>query len=75
MIVKYMAESGIISYEYRFVNKNGFKICYGSFDVKKESLIMRFKGNMLIDGEKLILTARHINKADREKLKEDNKDF
>ena len=68
-IAKYMAESGIISYEYRIVNEAGVKVCFGSVDVKKESPIVRFKGNLLIDGDKLLLTARHMNKADREMLK------
>ncbi len=69
-IAKYMAESGIISYEYRCVNKSGVKVCFGSVDVKKESPIVRFKGNLLIDGDKLLLTARHMTKADREELKQ-----
>ena len=68
-IAKYMAESGICSYEYRFVNKSGVKVCFGTIDVKKESPIVRFKGNLLIDGDKLLLTARHMGKADRETLK------
>lgn len=71
-IAKFMAESGIISYEYRVVNESGVKVCFGSVDVKKESPVVRFKGNLLIDGDKLLLTARHINKADREKLKKTN---
>ena len=70
-IAKFMAESGIISYEYRFVNKSGVKVCFGSVDVKKESPVVRFKGNLLIDGDKLLLTARHMTKEDREKLKEE----
>lgn len=68
-IAKFMAESGIISYEYRVVNEAGVKVCFGSVDVKKESPIERFKGNLLIDGDKLILTARHMSKEDRETLK------
>ena len=68
-IAKYMAESGMISYEYRFVNKSGIKVCFGTVDVKKESPIVRFKGNLLIDGDKLLLTARHMTKEDRETLK------
>ena len=71
-IAKFMAESGIISYEYRIVNESDIKVCFGSVDVKKESPIIRFKGNLLVDGDKFILTARHMNKADREKLKEAN---
>ena len=67
-IAKYMAEAGIISYEYRVVNEAGIKVCFGSVDVKKESPIVRFKGNLLIDGDKLLLTARHMTKEDREKL-------
>lgn len=66
-IAKYMAESGIISYEYRVVDEAGVKVCYGSVDVKKESPVERFKGNLLIDGDKLMLTARHMSKEDREK--------
>ena len=68
-IAKFMAESGIISYEYRVVNEADIKVCFGTVDVKKESPIVRFKGNLLVDGDKLMLTARHMNKADREKLK------
>ena len=66
-IAKFMAESGIISYEYRFVNEVGTKNCFGSADLKKKSPITRFKGNLLIDGDKLLLTARHMTKGDREK--------
>jgi len=73
-IAKFMAESGIISYEYRIVSEADIKVCFGSVDVKKESPIVRFKGNLLIDDDKLILTARHMNKADREKLKEEKKE-
>ena len=68
-IAKFMAESGIISYEYRVVNESDIKVCFGTVDVKKESPIVRFKGNLLIDGDKLLLTARHMNKADSEALK------
>ena len=64
-IAKFMAESGIISYEYRIVSEADIKVCFGTVDVKKESPIVRFKGNLLIDGDKLLLTARHMNKADR----------
>ena len=68
-IAKFMAESGIISYEYRVVNEADIKVCFGTVDVKKKSPIIRFKGNLLVDGDKLLLTARHISKADREKSK------
>ena len=68
-IARFMAESGIISYEYRVVNEADIKVCFGTVDVKKESPIVRFKGNLLIDGDKLLLTARHMSKSDREKLK------
>ena len=68
-IAKFMAESGIISYEYRIVNESDIKVCFGTIDVKKESPIVRFKGNLLVDGDKLLLTARHMTKADREKRK------
>ena len=64
-IAKFMAESGIISYEYRVVNEADIKVCFGTVDVKKKSPIVRFKGNLLVDGDKLLLTARHMNKADR----------
>ena len=73
-IARFMAESGMISYEYRFVNKSGVKVCFGSVDVKKESPVVRFKGNLLIDGDKLMLTARHMSKEDRERLKEEKKE-
>ena len=63
-IAKFMAESGIISYEYRIVSEADIKVCFGTVDVKKESPIVRFKGNLLIDGDKLLLTARHMTKAD-----------
>ena len=68
-IAKYMAESGMISYEYRIVNEAGIKVCFGSVDVKKEAPVVRFKGNLLIDGDNLLLTARHMTKVDREKQK------
>ena len=73
-IAKFMAESGIISYEYRIVNASDIKVCFGTVDVKKESPIIRFKGNLLVDGDKFLLTARHMNKADRERLKEEKKE-
>lgn len=72
-IANYMAESGIISYEYRIVSESGIKVCFGSIDVK-EKPIKRFKGNLLIDGDKLLLTARHMTKADREKLKKNKQE-
>ena len=62
-IAKFMAESGIISYEYRVVNEADIKVCFGTVDVKRESPIIRFKGNLLVDGDKLMLTARHMSKA------------
>lgn len=68
-IAKFMAESGIISYEYRIVNESDIKVCFGTVDVKKKSPIVRFKGNLLIDGDKLLLTVRHMTKVDREKQK------
>jgi len=71
-IAKFMAESGIISYEYRVVNEADIKVCFGTVDVKKESPIVRFKGNLLIDDNKLILTARHMSKVERERLKKTN---
>ena len=62
-IAKYMAKSGIISYEYRFVNKSGVKVCLPPSENGKPTALL--KGNLLIDGDKLLLTARHTNKADR----------
>ena len=73
-IAKFMAESGIISYEYRIVNESDIKVCFGSVDVKKGSPIVRFEGNLLIDGDKLLLTARHMTKVDRKKPKEEKKE-
>ena len=73
-ITKFMAESGIISYEYRIVSEADIKVCFGSVDVKKGSPIVRFEGNLLIDGDKLLLTARHMTKVDRKKLKEEKKE-
>ena len=64
-IADFMAESGIISYEYRTVNEDGIKICFGSEDIIKKSPTVRFKGNLTIDGDKLILNARRINKSDK----------
>ena len=66
-IAKFMAESGIISYEYRFVNKDGIKTCMSPSENGKPTALL--KGNLLIDGDNLLLTARHMTKADREKLK------
>ena len=66
-IAKFMAESGIISYEYRFVNKSGVKVCLPPSKNGKPSALL--KGNLLIDGDKLLLTARHMTKVDREKQK------
>ena len=73
-IAKFMAESGIISYEYRIVSEADIKVCFGTVDVKKESPIIRFKGNLLIDDDKLILTARHMSKANRDLLKKSEKE-
>lgn len=61
-IAKFMAESGIISYEYRFVNKDGIKTSLPPSKNGKPSAPL--KGNLLIDGDKLLLTARHMTKAD-----------
>lgn len=69
-ITKLMSECGIISYEYRFVTEEttGTKISYGSIGADEKSH-RRFKGNLLIDGAKLMLTARHMTKADSAALK------
>jgi hypothetical protein len=69
-IAKFMVESGIISYEYRFVNKSGTKTCLPPSENGKISAL--FKGNLLIDGDKLLLTARHMTKADREAIQNKN---
>ena len=61
-IAKFMAESGIISYEYRFVNKDGIKTCLPPSENGKPSA--PFKGHLLIDGDNLLLTARHMTKTD-----------
>ena len=66
-IAKFMAESGIISYEYRFVNKDGIKTCLPLSENGKTTALL--KGNLLIDGDKLLLTARHIDKTDRANTK------
>ena len=69
-IAKFMAESGIISYEYRFVHKDGIKTCLQPSENGKPTALL--KGNLLIDGDNLLLTARHMTKADKktEKRKE-----
>ena len=71
-IAKYMAESGIISYEYRFVNKSGAKNCLPPSENRKPTAL--FNGNLLIDGDKLLLTAKHMNKADGEMLMEEKRE-
>lgn len=71
-IAKFMSESGIISYEYRFVNKSGAKTRLPPSKNGKPSALL--KGNLLIDGDKLLLTARHMTKADREILKKREKE-
>ena len=68
-IAKLMAESGIISYEYRVVEECGIKICFGSIDIK-DSPIHRFKGTLLTDGEKPLLLSRHMTKAEKAFLKD-----
>ncbi len=57
-IANFMAESGIISYEYRIVNEDGSKVCFGSPDIKNKSPIIRFNGKLTVDNDKLILTAK-----------------
>ncbi len=64
-IAKFMAESGIISYEYRFLNKSGVKTCLPPSKNGKTSALL--KGNLLIDGNKFLLTARHMNKTGERK--------
>ena len=71
-IAKFMAESGIISYEYRFFNKSDTKVCLPPSENGKPAALL--KGNLLIDGDKLLVTARHMTKADREVLKKRGKE-
>ena len=65
-IAKFMTESGIISYEYRFVDKDGAKSCLQPSENGKPSALL--KGNLLIDGDKLLLTVRVQTKADKEAI-------
>ena len=67
-IAKLMAESGIVSYEYRVVEDCGIKIGFGAIDIK-DSPIHRFKGTLLTDGEKPLLLSLHMTKAERDCLK------
>ena len=69
-IARLMADSGIISYEFCFFPEKvaGMSICTGSF-APNEKPHIPYKSNIFIDGDKLLLTARHMTKADREKLK------
>ena len=55
-IAKYMAESGIISFEYRITNETGVKVCVGLANLKKESPVLKFKAVLTINSEKLVLS-------------------
>ncbi len=69
-IVKLIEESGIVQSAYCFLSekKAGIKGCYRvMFDSKKASPL--YKGNLILDGSNLLLTVRHMNKADREAVK------
>lgn len=68
-IARYMTESGIISFEYRVVDTDGVKLCFGSPDIKQEGPVGPTKGNLLIDGDKIVLTVRRMVKAEREQLR------
>ncbi|MBO5714897.1 MAG: hypothetical protein J6S23_00700 [Clostridia bacterium] len=73
-IVKLIEESGIISSAYCFFSEKraGIKGCYRRvFGDDKPSIIK--KGNLLVDGDKLLVTVRTQTKTDREKLKEERK--
>jgi hypothetical protein len=69
-IAKLIEESGIITSVYCFFSekKAGIKGCYRRvFGEDKPSVVK--KGNLLIDGDKLIVTVRVQTKADREAIK------
>lgn len=74
-IAKLIEESGIITSVYCFFSEKraGIKGCYRRvFGEDKPSIIK--KGNLLIDGDKFLVTVRVQTKADREKLKEEKKE-
>ena len=75
-IAKLIEESGIITSVYCFFSekKASIKGCYRRvFGDDKPSIVK--KGNLLIDGDKLLLTVRMQTKADREAIKaEKNKE-
>lgn len=69
-IAKLIEESGIIPSAHFFFSekKAGIKGCYRRvFGEDKPSIVK--KGNLLIDGEKLLVTVRVQTKADREAIK------
>jgi hypothetical protein len=73
-IARLIEESGIIPSAYCFFSekKAGIKGCYHRvFGDDKPSIVK--KGNLLIDGDKLLLTVRVQTKEDRERLKEERK--
>lgn len=69
-IIQLIADSGAVSSTYCFFSnkkagiKRGYKIVFGGSPVSPV-----FKGNLLIDGNKILLTARYLEKADRELIK------
>ena len=75
-IAKLIEESGIITSVYCFFSekKAGIKGCYRRvFSEDKPSVVK--KGNLLIDGDKLLVTVRVQTKVDREAIKaEKNKE-
>ncbi len=74
-IARLMAECGIVSNEYRFITepKTGIKISYGSIGLENKPN-RRFKGNLLFDGDKILLTVRCVTKAESDLLKQHSQD-
>lgn len=69
-IARIIEESGVVTSVYCFFSEKraDVKGCYHRvFGDDKPSIVK--KGNLLIDGDKLLVTVRHIAKSDRETLK------
>ncbi len=69
-IMQLVAESGAVSSAYCFISekKAGIKECYHAvFGRKPFSPV--YKGNLLADGSNMLLTVRHLENADRERIK------
>lgn len=74
-IVKLIEESGAVSAAYCFFSqrKAGIKGCYRRTLGSDQSTVVK-KANLLIDGQNLIITVRHISRTDHAKMKdEENK--